>query len=119
MILFIIKFLFLVIGIFSMDACTVMKREKRHNASGILNEGMQFLAMACSGNTFASFCSHPIHSVTLDSVPEITTLVNHTHASLVGTQLNVFLTTPTLPVNVSTRHAVEAHQQSPYSFCDT
>ena len=29
----------------SMDACTVMKREKRHNASGISNEGMQFLAM--------------------------------------------------------------------------
>ena len=28
-----------------MDACTVMKREKRHNASGISNEGMQFLAM--------------------------------------------------------------------------
>ena len=28
-----------------MDACTVMKREKRHNASGITNEGMQFLAM--------------------------------------------------------------------------
>ena len=31
----------------SMDACTVMKREKRHNASGISNEGMQFLAMLC------------------------------------------------------------------------
>ena len=30
-----------------MDACTVMKREKRHNASGISNEGMQFLAMLC------------------------------------------------------------------------
>ena len=29
-----------------MDACTVMKREKRHNASGISNEGMQFLAMS-------------------------------------------------------------------------
>ena len=29
----------------SMDACTVMKREKRHNASEISNEGMQFLAM--------------------------------------------------------------------------
>ena len=28
-----------------MDTCTVMKREKRHNASGISNEGMQFLAM--------------------------------------------------------------------------
>ena len=36
-----------------MDACTVMKREKRHNASGISNEGMQFLAMSfCRNSTF-------------------------------------------------------------------
>ena len=32
-----------------------------------------------------------------------------THVSLVGTQLNTFLTTPTLPVHGSTRHAVETH----------
>ena len=37
------------------------------------------------------------------------TVVYHTHVSLVGTQLNTFLTTPTLPVHGSTRHAVETH----------
>ena len=47
---------------------------------------------ACSGNTFTPFCSHPMHSVTL-----------------VGTQLNIFLTPPNLPVHGSTRHPVEIH----------
>ena len=31
-----------------------------------------WLNKACSGNTFAQFCSHCMHSVALDSVPEIT-----------------------------------------------
>ena len=42
-----------------------------------------------------------------------------THVALVGTQLNIFLTTPTIPVHVSTRHEVEAHLQSSNAFCDT
>ena len=50
------------------------------------------------------------------------TVLYHTLELLVGTQLNIFPTTPTLPIHVSTRHAVEAHSlhlQSPYAFCDT
>ena len=50
------------------------------------------------------------------------TLMYHTHVSLLGTQLNIFLFTHTLPIHVSTWHAVEAHSlhlQSTYAFCDT
>ena len=76
-----------------------------------------WLNKACSRNIFAPFCSHPMPCQCPRKYTN-STVVYHTLVLLVGTQLNNFLTTPTLPIHVSTRHGVEEHLQSPYAFCD-